>query len=100
MALVILLEKINEALVSSEFTICISIDFRKAFDIVEDNILLQRLYHYGIKGNALQWFNIYLLNIYQYVNYINTSSDMKLITYVFHKDQYWVHYCFYYTQMI
>ena len=80
MALVILLEKITEALDSSEFAICILIDFRKAFDTVEHNILLQKLYHYGIRGNALQWFNSYLSNIYQYVNYNNTSSDMKLIT--------------------
>ena len=72
MALVILLDKITEAFDSSEFAICISIDFRQAFDTVEDNILLQKLYHYGIKGNALQWFNIYLLNRYQYVNYNNT----------------------------
>ena len=43
MALVILLEKITEALDSSEFAICISIDYRKAFDTVEHNILLQKI---------------------------------------------------------
>ena len=80
MALVILLGKITEALDNSEFAICISINFRKAFDTVEDNILLQTLYHYGIRGNALQWFNSYLSNRYQYANYNNTFSDMKLIT--------------------
>ena len=80
MALVILLEKITEALDSSEFAICISIDYRKAFDTVEHNILLQKMYHCGIRGNALQWFNSYLSNRYQYVNYNNTSSDMKLST--------------------
>ena len=80
MALVILLEKVTEALDNSEFAICILIDFRKAFDTVEHNILLQKLYHYGFRGNALQWFNSYLSNRQQYVNYNNTSSDMKLIT--------------------
>ena len=80
MALVILLEKITEALENSKFAICILIDFRKAFDTVEHYILLQKLYHYGIRGNALQWFNSYLSNRHQYVNYNNTSSDMKLIT--------------------
>ena len=53
MALVILLEKITEALDNSQFGICILIDFRKAFDTVEHNILLEKLYHYGIRGNAL-----------------------------------------------
>ena len=74
------MEKTTEALDTSEFAICILIDFIKAFDTVEHNILLQKLYHYGIRGNALQLFNSYLTNIHQYVNYNNTSSDMKSIT--------------------
>ena len=81
MALLILLEKIINALDNSEFAVCILIDFRKAFDTVDHNILLDKLYHYGIRGNALRWFNCYLTNRYQYVNYNNTSSDMKQITY-------------------
>ena len=80
MALLILLEKITDALDNSEFAVCILIDFRKAFDTVDNNILLDKLYHYGIRGNALRWFNCYLTNRYQYVNYNNTSSDMKQIT--------------------
>ena len=73
-------KKNTEALDNSQFGICILIDFRKEFDTVPHNILLQKLYHYGIRGNALQWFNSYHSNRYQYVNYSNTSSDMKLIT--------------------
>ena len=80
MALLILLEKITDALDDSEFAVCILIDFRKAFDTVDHHILLDKLYHYGIRGNALRWFNCYLTNRYQYVNYTNTSSDMKQIT--------------------
>ena len=57
MALVLLLEKITEALDNSEFGICILIDFRKVFDTVEPNILLEKLYGYRIRGNALHWFN-------------------------------------------
>ena len=81
MALVILLEKITEALDSSEFAMCILIDFRKALDIVEHNILLQKLYHCGIRGNGLQWLISYFSNGYQYPNCNNTSSDIKLINY-------------------
>ena len=80
MALVVLLEKITAALDDSEFAVCILIDFRKAFDTVEHSILLDKLYHYGIRGNALKWFNSYLTDIYQYVNYYNNSSEMKQIT--------------------
>ena len=80
MALVVLLEKLTAALDDSEFAVYILIDFRKAFDTVEHSILLDKLYHYGIRGNALKWFNSYLTDIYQYVNYNNNSSEMKQIT--------------------
>ena len=71
---------ITTALDNTEFAVCILIDFRKAFDTFEHSILLNKLYHYGIRGNALQWFNSYLTNRYQYVKYNNTPSDMKKIT--------------------
>ena len=77
MALFILLENITTALDNTEFAVRILIDFRKAFDTVEHRILLDKLYHYGIRGNALQWFNSYR---YQYAKYNNTPSDMKKIT--------------------
>ena len=81
MASLILLENITDALDNSEIAVCLLIDFRKAFDTVDHNILLDKLYHYGIRGNSLRWFNYYLTNRYQYVNYNNTSTDMKQITY-------------------
>ena len=80
MALVILLENITTALDNTEFAICILIYFRKAFETVKHSILLDKLYHYGIRGNALQWFNSYLTNRYQYVKYNNTPSDMTKMT--------------------
>ena len=79
MALVTLLESITLALDNLELSICFLIDFRKAFDTVEHSILPNKLHHYGIRGTALQWFNSYLTNIYQYVNYNNTTSNMKQI---------------------
>ena len=80
MALVILLENIITGLDNTEFAVCILIDFRKAFHTVEHSILVDKLYHYGIRGNALQWFNNYLTNRYQYLKHNNTPVDMKKIT--------------------
>ena len=60
--------------------VCIFIDFRKAFDTVKQGILLDKLYHYRIRGHALKWFSSYLTEMNQFVDYNNTSSDVKQIT--------------------
>ena len=54
MTLLILLEKITDALYDSEFAVCILKDFRKTFDFVDHNILLCKLYHNGIRRNDLR----------------------------------------------
>ena len=57
------------------------VDFKKAFDLVEHQILLNKLEIYGIKGEALQWFNTFLANRKQTQVAINNSkSDFKHIS--------------------
>ena len=46
-------------------------------------ILSGKLYHCRIRGNALRRFNNYWTNRYQYVNYNNTSSDRKRVSWCF-----------------
>ena len=52
------------------------VDFKKAFDLVDHQILLSKLEIYGIKDEALQWFKTYLTQGRQQVHVNNSKSDI------------------------
>ena len=56
-----------------------SLIFSKEFDIVDHNILLQKLDIYGMRGLALKWFGSYLSNRMQYVTYNSIKSEREVI---------------------
>ena len=58
MAHITLIDKISEALDNSDFVIGVFLDSSKAFDTVDHSILLTELHIYGIRGLALQWFEL------------------------------------------
>ena len=53
MALLTLMDKLISSLEKKEFVIGTFSYFSKAFDTVDHMIMLQKLYHYGIRGSAL-----------------------------------------------
>ena len=55
------------------------IDLRKAFDTVSHKILLQKLYHYGIRGPDHKSIESYLSSRYQFVSHNSTTSSSKAI---------------------
>ena len=79
MALMILVDKVSKALENGEYALGLFIDFSKAFDTINYDILFTKLFHYGVRGCALKWFKSYLTNRKQYVVYNDTSSSLKPI---------------------
>ena len=57
-----LTERIYSSLNNKNHAISTFIDFSKAFDTVNHQILLRKLSAYGIRGLPLAWFTSYLLN--------------------------------------
>ena len=62
LALLSLMERVYRGIDNKEWIMLISIDFRKAFDVINHDILLKKLNHIGIRGNINDWFSSYLSN--------------------------------------
>ena len=77
LALIHLYDKLSSAIDNKKFTIGVFIDLSKAFDTVNHEILLAKLHHYGIRGTSLKWFESYLSDREQFVNYNGYSSSHK-----------------------
>ena len=79
MALVILMEYPVNALDNGKCAVGIFLDFKKAFDTVDYDIWLDRLYCYGIRGIAHEWFISYLSSRQQSVMYNGHESEFKMM---------------------
>ena len=80
MALVCMLDILHDALEKGDYAIGIFIDFRKAFDTVDHSTLLYKIYHYGVRGSAYDWFCDYLNNRTQLVYFRNVHSQNEFVS--------------------
>ena len=80
MALMILVDKLTKCLENGDSVVGVYLDFSKAFDNVNQEILLSKLDYYGIRGTALLWFKSYLSDRTQFVTYDGVSSKSRTIT--------------------
>ena len=78
LAITHLYEKILQQRDENKLVCGIFLDFAKAFDCVNYSILLDKLEHYGIRGNALSLLKSYLSNRQQYTEFSNQISSTFL----------------------
>ena len=74
-------DTILSTLSKKQIALLLLIDFSKAFDLVEHPTLLRKLEHYGIRGQALNWFRSYLSDRKQFVSVGSSHSSTKPISF-------------------
>ena len=77
MALASSVNHIVNALQFGKYPIGVYLDFSKAFDTLNHDILFLKSNPYGIRGIALDWIKSYMVNRKQYVMYNDNSSDIR-----------------------
>lgn len=78
-ALLKFLGRISEGINKNKKVSGLFLDLKKAFDLVDHTLLLEKLAKYGIRGPVLKWFRSYLLNREQCVRVQNTLSQLGTI---------------------
>ena len=56
------------------------LDLRKAFDVIDHSLLLQKLKAKGISGVEHAWFHSYLTNRKQFVQCNGANSNERIVT--------------------
>ena len=79
-AIVRMIDSWLKAINDGKLTGCVMVDFRKAFDLVDHKILLNKLKCYKCDENCLSWFASYLSNRTQRVSLNNNLSNPAYVT--------------------
>jgi len=77
MSLLSMQDKISNAIENNEYSLGIFFDLAKAFDTVDQGILLNKLNNYGIRGTQLNWFASYFERRLQCVSCNGSLSALR-----------------------
>ena len=75
-----LIDFIHNNLDNKRCVINVQVDLKKAFDTVNHEILMKKLYNYGIRGTPSDLLKSYLSNRKQFVRIKNCPSELKHIS--------------------
>lgn len=78
-AIIDVVDSVLKTLDNNEVAVAVFMDLAKAFDTINHGILLEKLNHYGVHGNAFCWFKSYLTNRKQMVKYNRTVSNEDVL---------------------
>jgi hypothetical protein len=79
MAVIKIKEYILQSFQQHQYVLGIFIDYCKAFDSLDHEIILDKIKHYGVRTVALQLFRSYLSHRFQYVGIQNYASTRQEI---------------------
>ena len=74
----ILVDKIINSLNKGDYTIGLFLDFKKVFDTINHDILINKLEMCGIRGTTKKWIESYLTDRYKFAEYDRGSSSKKI----------------------
>ena len=72
---------IQDSLKNNKHVLGIFVDLSKAFDTLDHRIMLDKLDHYGIRGNAKSLFESYLIGRQQYTSFSKILSEKLRVLY-------------------
>ena len=80
-AILCIIDRIQRAINNRNYSCGIFLDFSKAFDTINHNILIKKLEYYGVRGVANNWFVSYLSGRKQFVTVNSVQSEPCQITF-------------------
>ena len=68
----------RKAIDARKFVVAGFLDLAKAFDCVNHDVILDKLAHYGVVGNAHAWFESYLCGSQQAVKFDGSRGSVRV----------------------